>query len=317
VALFPTLASQIKRLSTVRLLPDVINAINLMVKGLSTSFTLPATDFSDSVIIQKDTGASAPALFVDNNVNGQHANFGGGVLTVADSGIASGPTAPFAIGSTLDVTGAAALHSTLGVTALSTLSGGFNAGASSSVTGNLGVSGNETVGGTLGVTALSTLSGGFNAGAPSSVTGTLTVSSTASVNGAPIAMVTQQAAVPANYQLTGTFSTPPSTASLTLGFGNWIVVLTCDFILLGADTGQTFQGKIAAGSMVGTIGNSGSLASMAATTAGQRGIASQTWPITVTGAGTIVMQLNKTGGSGTSQALGTHTNLIAYFVGKA
>lgn len=75
MALFPTLASQMKRLATVRLLPDVINALNLLVKALSGSFTLPATDFSDAVIIEKDAaGGFNPALTVQNDNAGASAS---------------------------------------------------------------------------------------------------------------------------------------------------------------------------------------------------------------------------------------------------
>lgn len=317
MALFPTLASQIKRLSTVRLLPDVINAINLMVKGLSTSFTLPATDFNDSVIIQKDAGAAAPALFVDNNVNGQHVNFGGGVLTVADSGIASGPTAPVAIGSTLDVTGAAALHSTLGVTALSTLTGGFNAGANSSVTGNLGVSGNETVGGTLGVTGLSTLTGGFNALTASTVNGNLNVTGIVAAHGQPIAAVPQSQPLTASYNLTTSYF-PLAGCAATLTPGNWIVMLVCDFLEIGAaDVASTFLGRLVVSSGTATIVNPTALAVLAGVTLNQRATVSQVWVVTVTSATAVVQaQAEKTAGTGTSQAVGTITALTAWYVGS-
>ena len=339
-ALFPTLASQLKRLATVRLLPDVINGYNLLVKGLSTSFTLPATDFSDSVIIQKDAGAATPALSVDNNVNGQHAVFGGDVMTIADSGIASGPTAPFAIGSTLVVTGLATLNAgfnalaastvngnlnvtaivavggTLGVTGLSTLTGGFNAGASSSVTGNLAVSGNETVGGTLGVTGLSTLTGGFNALAASTVNGALNVTGIVAAHGQPIAAAPQSQPLSASYTLTNAYVALSGCAA-TLTPGNWIVMLVCDFLETGAgDVGQTFLGRVVVASGTATISNATAVAVLAGVTANQRATVSQVWCVNVTATAVVRAEAEKTGGTGTSQAVGTITALTAWYVGS-
>ena len=77
---------------------------------------------------------------------------------------------------------------TISVTGLSTLTGGFSAGANSSVTGTMTATtltstGATSVGTTLGVGGLSTLTGGFSAGANSSVTGTFGVSGLSTFTG--------------------------------------------------------------------------------------------------------------------------------------
>jgi hypothetical protein len=78
----------------------------------------------------------------------------------------------------------ATVGTTLGVTGLSTLTGGFDSNANSTVTGTFGVVGATSITGgtgTLSVAQLSTLTGGFNAGASSSIVNNLTLTGTGNV----------------------------------------------------------------------------------------------------------------------------------------
>ena len=98
------------------------------------------------------------------------------------------------VGGTLAATGAATLSSTLGVTGLSTLTGGFISSASSSVgaglqvagalsaSGTLGVAGAAVLASTLSVASLATLTSGFISNASSSIAGGLNVNGNLSVS---------------------------------------------------------------------------------------------------------------------------------------
>jgi hypothetical protein len=180
---------------------EVIAAINAIVyrdRGVRN----PNQDFGDVV---KNRASIAAYLLDVDNAHGEHANFGG-ILTVADSGVAL--TAALSatslalsgnetVGGTLGVTGATTLAGlSAGATTLSANLSGTTASFSGLVQCNAGLSvnsgtlnagatavaglsatslsvtpGNATVAGTLGVTGASTLSGGVTIGNALSHTG--------------------------------------------------------------------------------------------------------------------------------------------------
>jgi hypothetical protein len=133
----------------------------------------------------------------------------------------------------------------------------------------------------------------------------------------PIQKAPQSAAASVSPALTTSYASFSPACSVSLGIGNWIVEGTFWFSCGdAADVNQVAFGKLNVVSGSATIGLSTSEALATLEVNGNGYMATRSWPVTVTAAAVIELQVKKSGGAGSSTANATHTTILASYDGN-